>query len=212
LETRAAVLASKTGTKSKINYKHTTLFVLENAGGYMAKLVTGIFPTRASAMLALEDLVRHGFSQDDISLLMSETTRGREFAVEEATKGPEGVAAGAAIGGALGALLLGLTSVGLLAAPGINVFVSGQWLAALAGFGAGALGGGILGGLVGIGIPEHEAELYRGEIEKDGILLGLYCEDEQRSREAEALLKANNASHLHNDNTKDDPKRLRRTA
>ena len=178
----------------------------------MAKLVTGIFPTRARAMLALEDLVRHGFSQDDISLLMSETTRGREFAVDEATKAPEGVAAGAAIGGALGALLLGLTSVGLLAAPGVNIFVSGQWLAALAGFGAGALGGGILGGLVGLGIPEHEAEFYREEIAKGGILLGIYCADAERAQEAEALMKANDGEHLHCDNAKDDPRNLRRGA
>jgi hypothetical protein len=178
----------------------------------MAKLVTGIFPTRARAMLALEDLVRHGFSQDDISLLMSETTRGREFGVEEATKAPEGVAAGAAIGGALGALLLGLTSVGLLAAPGVNIFVSGQWLAALAGFGAGALGGGILGGLVGLGIPEHEAEFYREEIAKGGILLGIYCLDDERAQEAESLLKANNGEHLHVDHAKDDPRHLRRGA
>ncbi len=67
----------------------------------MAKLITGIFRSRAASMLAVEDLIRHGYSQDDISLLMSETTRGSEFVMEEATKGPEGLAAGAAIGGGL---------------------------------------------------------------------------------------------------------------
>ena len=62
-------------------------------------------------MLAVEDLIRHGVNQDDISLLMSETTRGREFLVDEHTKSPEGMTTGAAIGGVLGALALGLTSV-----------------------------------------------------------------------------------------------------
>jgi len=172
----------------------------------MAKLITGIFHTRSSAMLAVEDLMRHGFLQDDISLLMSETTRGREFIVDETTKAPEGLAAGAAIGGAIGALALGLTAVGLVAAPAVGVFVTGQWLAALAGFGAGALGGGLIGGLIGLGIPEHEAELYRGEIEKGGILLGLYTMDEERAKEAHRLLEANGAEHVKAEHVKDDAK------
>lgn len=174
----------------------------------MAKLITGIFHSRAAAMLAVEDLIRHGYSQDDISLLMSETTRGAEFAVAEATKGPEGLAAGAAIGGAIGALVLGLTSVGLIAAPGVALFAAGQWLAGLAGFGAGALGGGIIGGLIGLGIPEHEAELYRSEIAKGGILLGLYCVDAERIKEAEALLRANNAEHITAESIKEEPKHV----
>jgi hypothetical protein len=182
--------------------------LLQSIGGFMAQLITGIFRSRSAAMLAVEDLVRHGYSQDDISLLMSETTRGSEFAVEEATKGPEGLAAGAAIGGAIGALVLGLTSVGLIAAPGVALFAAGQWLAALAGFGAGALGGGILGGLIGLGIPEHEAELYRSELQKGGILLGLYCIDAERIKEAEALLKANKAEHITAEMLKDDPKHV----
>lgn len=174
----------------------------------MAKLITGIFRSRAASMLAVEDLIRHGYSQDDISLLMSETTRGSEFGVQEATKGPEGLAAGAAIGGAIGALILGLTSVGLIAAPGVAPFATGQWLAALAGFGAGALGGGILGGLIGLGIPEHEAELYRSELQKGGILLGLYCADPERIKEAEALLRANKAEHITAEILRDDHKRV----
>lgn len=170
----------------------------------MAKLVTGIFRSRSSAMLAVEDLIRHGFMQDDISLLMSETTRGREFMVDESTKAPEGLAAGAAIGGAIGAIALGLTATGLIALPGIAV--AGQWLAALAGFGAGALSGGVLGGLIGLGIPEHEAELYKGEIDKGGILLGLYTMDEARAKEAFRLLEANAGEHVKAEHVKDEVK------
>src|ERR1700722_17504587 len=172
----------------------------------MAKLITGIFHTRSSAMLAVEDLIRHGFMQDDISLLMSETTRGREFMVEDATKAQEGLAAGAAIGGAIGALVLGLSAVGMVAAPAAGIYAAGQWLAALAGFGAGALSGGLIGGLIGLGIPEHTAELYKGEIEKGGILLGLYTEDEERAKEAPRLLEANAAEHVKAEHVKDDAK------
>jgi hypothetical protein len=172
----------------------------------MAKLITGIFRTRSSAMLAVEDLIRHGFLQDDISLLMSETTRGREFMVDETTKAPEGLATGAAIGGAIGAIALGLTATGLVAAPAVGLFAAGQWLAALAGFGAGALGGGLIGGLIGLGIPEHEAELYRGEIEKGGILLGLVAQEEDRAKEGHRLLEANGGEHVKVEHVKDDAK------
>lgn len=163
----------------------------------MAKLITGLFRSRGAAMLAMEDLIRHGFSQDDISLLMSESTRGREFMMNESTKAPEGVATGAAIGGAIGALLLGLTAVGSIAAPGLGLVIAGHWLTALAGFGAGAIGGGLIGGLAGLGIPEHEAELYRGEIEKGGILLGIFATSDDRAKEALKLMEANNAEHVH---------------
>ncbi|MBS1953004.1 MAG: DUF3341 domain-containing protein [Cyanobacteria bacterium SZAS-4] len=176
----------------------------------MAKLLTAIFRSRAAAMTAVEDLVRHGFSQDDISLLMSETTRGREFMVDESTKAPEGLATGAAVGGVLGAVALGLTATGLVAAPAIGLFAAGQWLAMLAGFGAGALGGGLIGGLVGLGIPEHEAELYRGELEKGGILLGVFAgdKDDDRTKEAHRLLEANGGEHVKCENVKDEVKAI----
>jgi hypothetical protein len=172
----------------------------------MAKLITGIFRSRSASMLAVEDLVRHGFTQDDISLLMSETTRGREFLVDEHTKSPEGLATGAAIGGVLGAIALGLTSVGMVAAPGLGIFAVGTWLSMLAGFGAGALGGGMVGGLIGLGVPEHEAELYRGEIENGGILLGLYVTDNDRAAEAQRLMEANGGEHVKVENAKEDAK------
>jgi hypothetical protein len=40
----------------------------------MATLVTGLFRARSSAEHAIEDLVAHGWSRDDISLLMSDAT------------------------------------------------------------------------------------------------------------------------------------------
>jgi hypothetical protein len=113
------------------------------------------------------------------------------------------MATGAAIGGALGALLLGLTAVGTIVAPGLGLAAAGHWLPVLAGFGAGALGGGLIGGLAGLGIPEHEAEIYRGELEKGGILLGIFAPNDDRAREAQRLMEANNAEHLHCTNTKE---------
>jgi len=170
----------------------------------MAKLITGIFKNRPNAMSTLDDLRRHGFALDDISLLMSESSRGNEFKVEEHSKSSQGMASGAAVGGVLGAIVLGLTTVGMVAAPGVGIFAVGQWLSLLAGFGAGALGGGLIGGLIGLGISEHVAELYRGEIEKGGILIGVYSLDEDRAKEVVKLFEANGAEHVIAENVKSE--------
>jgi len=77
----------------------------------MATLVSGLFRSRASAERAVEDLVHYGWARDDISLLMSDATRGREFGLSMATKAPEGAATGATIGGVLGAVAAGLALV-----------------------------------------------------------------------------------------------------
>lgn len=140
----------------------------------MSKLVTGIFQSRESAELASEELIRAGFAPEDISLLVSETTHGREFAVKQSTKAPEGAATGAAVGGVLGAVAAGLAAVATISVPPISLLAAGPLVAALTGLGAGAATGGLIGGLTGLGIPEHEAKFYDGELQKGGILLGVY--------------------------------------
>ena len=80
----------------------------------MAALVTGLFKARSSAERAVEDLVAHGWSRDDVSLLMSDATQGREFGLAMATKAPEGAAAGGTIGGVIGAIAAGLIATGVV--------------------------------------------------------------------------------------------------
>lgn len=153
----------------------------------MSTLVTGIFHSRAAAEEGVDDLVDAGYARDDISLLMSETTRGREFGVTPGSKAPEGIATGATVGGVLGAIAAGLVAAGVLVIPGVNLLAAGPAVAALAGLGAGAATGGIVGALVGLGIPENEAHFYKEQIERGGILLGVYTHGD-RVREARRIL------------------------
>jgi hypothetical protein len=146
----------------------------------MATLVTGIFKTRSGAERAVNDLISNGFSRDDISLLMSDMTRGREFGVEMATKAPEGAAAGATVGGVLGAIAAGLVALGTIVVPGLGLLAAGPVVAILAGLGAGAAAGGLTGALIGLGIPEHEAKFYNDAIERGGILVGVYAHDDKK--------------------------------
>jgi hypothetical protein len=146
----------------------------------MATLVTGIFKTRSGAERAVNDLISNGFSRDDISLLMSDMTRGREFGVEMATKAPEGAAAGATVGGVLGAIAAGLVALGTIVVPGLGLLAAGPVVAVLAGLGAGAAAGGLTGALIGLGIPEHEAKFYNEALERGGILVGVYSHDDKK--------------------------------
>lgn len=161
----------------------------------MSTLVTGVFRNREKAERATDALNDAGFSANDISLLMSDTTRGREFAVRESTKAPEGVTAGATIGGVLGSVAAGLAAVGTLAIPGLSLVAAGPVLAALSGLGAGAAAGGAVGGLIGLGIPEHEARFYNDELGKGGILLGVYTHNDD-ARRARDVLQATGAEKV----------------
>jgi hypothetical protein len=161
----------------------------------MATLVSGLFRSRASAERAVEDLIHYGFSRDDISLLMSDATRGREFGMQMATKAPEGAATGATIGGVLGAIAAGLVALGIVAVPGLGLVAAGPIVATLAGLGAGAAAGGLTGALIGMGIPEHEARFFNEEIERGGILVGVYTHDD-RADHARKLLDSAGAESV----------------
>jgi hypothetical protein len=147
-----------------------------------AKLVTALFHDRMAASDAVDALLANGFVRDDISVLMSETTHGREFGVVEHTKAAEGAAVGATTGGIAGAVLGVIAATASLAIPGVGIVVAGPLVAALAGAGAGGAAGTLLGALAGAGIPEHEAMFLSTGIHKGGILVGV------RTRPNEARL------------------------
>ena len=161
----------------------------------MSKLVTAIFHSRSSAEAAADELTRAGFAPEDVSLLMSESTRGREFEMKKTTKVPEGAAAGMTVGGVLGAVAAGLAAVGTLVVPGLSLVAAGPLVAALAGLGAGAAAGGLTGALIGLGLPEHEAKFLDKEIEKGGILVGVYAHDD-RAKVAREILEAAGAERV----------------
>jgi len=125
-----------------------------------ATLVTGLFKSRAAAEAAVDALIKRGYTRDDISVLMSDATRSKEFAVETRTHAADGAGIGGAVGGTIGAVLAAIAAVGTsIAIPGLGLVVAGPIAAALAGLGAGAATGGLIGALVGAGIPEHRAKV-----------------------------------------------------
>ncbi len=162
-----------------------------------AKLVTGLFKNKVAAEAAVDALMKRGYSRDDISVLMSDATRSKEFALQTRTHAADGAGIGGAVGGAVGAVLAAIAAVGsTIYLPGINLVIAGPIAAALAGAGAGGATGGLIGGLVGAGIPEYRAKVYDAGLRGGGILLGVEARSDEEIEKLEELLQAMGAEHV----------------
>src|SRR6202046_5438538 len=150
----------------------------------------GIYPSRATAEIAVDQLVSAGFSQADISVLMADNQGSKDFAAEKNTKAPEGATAGVGVGGAVGGTLGLLAGIGALAIPGVGPLIAaGPIMGALAGLGVGGAVGGLVGALVGLGIPEYEAKRYEGRVKDGGILVSVHCDTSDEISRAKDVLK-----------------------
>jgi hypothetical protein len=160
----------------------------------MAKdLVTyGIYPDRTSFERALDSLRSAGFRNSDVSAILPDRDRTtKDLAHEINTKTPEGIAAGAGTGAAVGGVLGWLVGIGAIAIPGIGPLIAaGPVVAALAGAGAAGATGGLVGGLIGAGFPEVEAKRYAGRIREGGYLISVHCDDSTWAKRAEEILEA----------------------
>ena len=127
----------------------------------------------------VDRLLSSGIGRKHISILTTEAGGARHLAMTEGTKAGEGGNMGAAIGGAVG--LIGGSLI-TAATAGVGILAVGPLLTGLAGLGAGAVTGGLVGALIGLGIPEAEAKFYAQEIsEKDAILVGVEVTESDRN-------------------------------
>ena len=55
--------------------------------------------------------------------------------------------------------------------------------------GAAGAAGGLIGALVGVGIPEYEAKQYEGRLRKGHLLLSVHSDDSTWAKKAEEVLK-----------------------
>lgn len=162
-----------------------------------SKLVTGLFKNRVAAESAVDAILKRGYTRDDISVLMSDATRSKEFALQTRTHAAEGAGIGGALGGAVGAVLVAIVAVSsTLVLPGVNLVIAGPIAAALAGAGAGAATGGVIGALIGAGIPEYRAKVYEPGIKSGGILIGVEARSDEDVDRLEELMEAIGGEHV----------------
>ena len=154
---------------------------------------------RDTAAGAVDRLHGLGYGRDDISVMMDDKTREKAFSATVNAKGSEGVAAGATIGGVLGAIVAGLTATGSVAAIAgtgglATPLVVGPLAAALAGLGVGAAGGGIVGGLIGVGIGEKRAKEYEKGLREGGIIVAVRPKSKEHRADVRKALDSGRSS------------------
>src|SRR4029434_10362833 len=162
-----------------------------------AALVTGLFKNRVAAEAAVDSIIKRGYTRDDISVLMSDATRTKEFALQTRTHAADGLGIAGAVCGAVVATIAAILAVGTsLILPGINLVIAGPIAAALAGAGAGGATGGLIGALIGAGIPEYRAKVYDAELRGGGILIGVEARTDEEVETLEELLDELGAQHV----------------
>jgi hypothetical protein len=152
---------------------------------------------RSEASNLVDSLKNAGFSNNDISVLMSDKQGTREFADSEETKAPEGAATGAGTGAVLGGALGWLTGVGALAIPGVGALIAaGPIMATLSGAALGGTLGGITGALVGMGIPEDEAQQYESHVKSGRVLVSVHSDSDAETARAREIFDSSRAQNI----------------
>jgi len=155
--------------------------------------VVGVFEDRHHADKAVSELMKAGFRQDQIGVAMrhAEGVTGASTTADA----DDSHAATGALTGALTGLGLGtLAGLGVLSGviPVIGPAIAAGTLGViLSNAAAGAGIAGLVGALIGAGIPEHEAKYYHEEFEAGRTIVTVTANG--RADEATAILRRNGA-------------------
>jgi hypothetical protein len=152
--------------------------------------IIGLFNDRESAERAYQELINYGYTQDEITVVMTDEARKLYFPLVESEvkdKTLEGLGAGALIGGGVGAVVGALAGLGtLLAVPGLGLVIAGPLAAGLTGASTGGVAGGLIGMLVGSGLHEEKAKFYVEKIGQGKILLSVAPHSEAEATRIES--------------------------
>jgi hypothetical protein len=162
----------------------------------------GLFSTRAEAEQALYRLRDSGFNMDHISVVaksgegLTDLTGHNgtyDHAKSDAEQAKGGAGAGATAGAATGGAIGLIGSLGVLAIPGIGPAAEVGFLLAntLLGSGIGAASGGLLGALIGWGVPEDRANYYNDRVYNQNDYLVMVEGSEQEIQAAQTVLSNN---------------------
>lgn len=155
----------------------------------------GLFSSRQDAQDAMHRLRDTGFNMDQVSIIAKNeatgTMAGANVANEDKADQIKGGAKTGAVSGAATGGFIGLIgSLGVLAIPGVGVAAEVGILLAntLIGGGLGAAGGGLVGALIGWGVPEDQAKYYNSRVDEYNDYMVVLEGTERDIRNAEATL------------------------
>lgn len=140
-----------------------------------------LFTDATTANQYYDHLIKLGYENDDISVLMSKETKDKFYEGNPNIEKTEdaalkGAGAGSAIGGVVGAVVGAVAAVGSsMIIPGIGLVVAGPLVAAFAGAGAGAggAGGAIIGALTNAGLSDDVSTTYVNHLNEGKIIISV---------------------------------------
>jgi hypothetical protein len=141
---------------------------MTNAVNTDRPIEVGVFDTVPAADRAVGDLLTAGFSADQITVVCSDATKQRYFS-EFAHQKPAGThdAKATFTGGAIGALLAGLTIVASAAVTGGTAILAAGPITAC----AGGVAGGFVGAMMTRGVEKEVANFYQQAVMNGRILV-----------------------------------------
>lgn len=146
-----------------------------------------------------------GIGESHISVLMANRADERGLAIDNETKAPEGATIGAGSGAVVGGALGWLAGIGALAIPGLGPFIAaGPIMAALSGMAVGGSVGSISGALVGMGIPEYEAQRFQGHLKGGRVLISVHTGSSGQSSIVKQALQESQAEDIAETTMSDD--------
>lgn len=159
--------------------------------------VFGIVDNRGQTESLLAKLHAFGFTAEDLSVLYSDSTAPRDFAISNSTKAPEGAVIGGTTGGLFGGVAGWVLGAGAIAVPGVGPFIAaGPIMAALSGVAIGAGIGSLSGALAGMGLTELEATQYEGKLREGNVLISVHCESSEEVGRAREILAQEGARDI----------------
>ncbi|MCM3638880.1 general stress protein [Sporosarcina luteola] len=142
----------------------------------MQNHVIGIYENEQQVVEVVEDLLKKGYTTDEISVIAKNTNELPDIAQEVKPSIKDGAIAGAATGGAIGlaGVIAGLSTVLI---PGFGaVLAAGPIITTIGGavIGANSGAGGFKHALMEMGIKDDEAERYSKDVEDGKKLVFLH--------------------------------------
>jgi hypothetical protein len=149
--------------------------------------IVALFESRAAAENAVAELVRAGYSRDDVSIVTRDSKAGADLP----NIGPQtqvGSGADAGTGAAIGGIAGFIGGIVALAIPGIGpIIAAGPLAAGIMGAGLGAATGGVIGALKDRGVPENDASQFSEAIRHGRAMLTAYVPAERADELADFL-------------------------
>ena len=136
--------------------------------------VAALFESQADAEEAIQDLKDAGFPKQSIGVVLRDPAyrHGSPHQAHVSQLPVEPAAAACVGGGILGGVVGLVAGVGALALPGMGPVIAGGMLTAwLAGDDRGAAARGVLGTLIGLGIPDRTAPYFEDGVRQGSVLV-----------------------------------------